>query len=1390
MTVQPVHHWRFEEREGTTAVDDVSGVQATLSKAELNGHGRIGNAIHLLKKDSHVNLGKEVGQFGTSDFTVAFGMKNISNHGDNELDIIGDQVMQGHGNFFAVRLFRARIFFHVDEDSRGKNYVRIMTDPLPMIKNRTWFHVAVVREGPTLKIYIDGVLAAEGTSETGVADIHNDIDVKLGHSRRGTPTAHYEDLRIYHTALNAAQVQNLVPPLRPLRVGEIELVATDGATVILTQDVADLSRFSPQFQKLRLGPDTGATLYKGTNFGDVAQKLYADIPDTRFTRLGAFPQSVHIWSAAGEPFTGKWIIKAPNGQYLSRRGATLTTAPHRLLDELFVFHYNLHHDQPQLIPATQQEGLLLQVADEPTVLLVDDSESLKDAFSIVNASPGQWLHLNQDNTFTWTDHKEDRAVFFRAAKMADHEGQVGELAPGEVALYENIAYWGRTWILSDSEHDVAGNYTSLSSFHGLDDQTSSIRLGPDTGVTLFKNRDHQADDGKREEEIEMIVDNVPDLKESQVGNDAISSLQIFRAVAPETIFTGVTSKLSQDYRMVDDQLEEFSSYRTILRFAPDAGAVQVSATDLTTIEVEGTLHAIDEVRSVTLNPNGLRQIMITSEADGLSTPGLKFRTKEMPENQFVVIFPDQEAHQQIAELEDDALWNATDAQGNLIIDQTKHTRSEVASIQNTIKRSMATVVTLDDDADPNANVKAVGVLSPVVSKKQMVSGDVIDNPWTLNFQPLPTSNISDGSGDSVASPNIWEEPIEQSNFEQLFTTAEIAIDPRSTSSVSTIDGNVAARSFGGFFRNIRDTIKDAVSVTLGVLNGAFNAIIDIGGQIVRFVLDTAKKVADFVTAVVEKVVEEIQKFIEFLQFIFDWDDILATKEFLVTTINSAFDSAEQLVASAKPQVSAFVDDLQEDIADGIDSLIRSLGVDPAADDDDGFELPEAAEWFLNKLLAGLQSPAAILKTIFAALSSDTSEESSFEQAFSRFLAAVEDIGGVVAEVFEGLVETIEALITNPLRPELALAEILEACKEVSIQILDFAENVVLGVLDLVVAVIDLLQDVLNTEIQIPLISNLFELLGAGKLTILNLASLLVAVPATVLSKLIFGEAPFQDLAPPEISEQPLIADQLNLRAIQDGDVPADAAPSEPAFDREKIRRKVMGFGVTAIAADVLNGLITTFLDLIPEPENEADDFKADEKFVIAFLETTSLMLSGISWLASFPSSPKEPGGYPYILSKGGKINRDDNRQMVRERVLWGYRTGLLALDTAFLIIARITFLIIARITDKFPIERIERSTPLTIYFTAGAAVIDLALTSLFLAREDDRGRKVAQEVIALTPSIFGPLRLVPETNPKLRAIAYLVLAKMNNVATVSNFAFGIKFLKDDVKALEEVPQGT
>ncbi|MEO1391013.1 MAG: LamG domain-containing protein [Cyanobacteria bacterium J06634_6] len=1480
MTVQPKFHWQFQKNSGDIIRDTLSQTKGKLFKASLNGHGRIGKAIQLAALDSRVLFERKVGQFGTSDFTVAFGIKILDPFNQNDTNLIGNRNTSGHGNWFSLRLEGkgTTLSFEVDENTKGKNYVVARARDLSGLANKTWQHIAIVRENRSIKLYLNGALISENKSRTGVANINSGVPMQLGHHTRHTPAAQYEDLRVYHTALSTTEINDLIPPVnRPLREGEIELVATDGAAVILKKDIENLFRFSQQFKTLRVGPDTAVALFKKADFGGTAQLLYADLPDIKLSRLKDFPASVRIRSAIGNPFTGKWLIKAPNGQFLSLinldgplRGvktafnAVITTSPKRSFNALFKLQKQPGQARSQLIHDANKEKTLFRVSPktEAIPLFVEELRPLSGEFAIVNQAKNQWLEMGEKNTFKWTDREEKRAVFARVAKMADRENQVGELAPGEVALYQHVAYHGRTWILSDTEKDLSGEYPNLSVFQSLQDETSSIRLGPETGVTVFRedkfrgslkektvrpigrppiivrreaNLSRARIFGKRRKKgvkfvdarekiqeaieaaqaslVEDIIENVPNLSDSQIGDDTISSLKIFRTVEPEDVFSSYTTKLSQDYKMVGDKLEEFSAYRTTLRFEPSDNKVkvEVSATDLTKIEVDGTVYKIDESRSVTLSPNEMNRIVITSEADGIDTPGLKIRTNAMALNERVVIFPNQEAHQQIAELEEGALWNAKDSQGNFVVDREAHSKEEVASVQNTIKRMMATVAYTDEapaSSSPNssanvrsnvvagrrvANVRAARPQKAgrqerprVQSSSRVVSSATIDQPWKLEFKPANNNSqlrfaraVSRGANDSVgaASPTenrqslsastpttlIQEAEVSQDEFAQLLSRAipeETARPP-----VSNLPGQARFIKLPNPFKEIKDAVQSGFSTVIGIAEGVVNVLVDTAQGVFRFVVDTVEKVAEFVEAVVNKVVKSIKQFIEFLQFLFDWDDILATQRFLFKTINSAFDSADDLVTLAKGHVSSFVDDLQETLNEGTDSIIKSLGGDPTEENkDDTFELPEAAEWFLNKVLGGSKSSKS--QTATNAGTADDSASDSFQRALESLLEALTDIAGAGLEVFDGLVDTVQILIANPRRPELALIELLDSIRDVGIKLLDAGENITLAFLDLVVTAIRLFQDALNAEIRIPFISDLFKLLGAGKLTILNLLSLLVAIPVTVVSKLIFGEAPFKDMETLAFPVSQPSRQAAVSRSVTSEQSLLASKSAEPAIDIDKTRRKIRGFGALAWACDLLNSMIQAGLDL-PSESTELKGGLSD------FLEILSLGLSGFSWLASFPASTIEPGGYPYnIAHPDHNVSKSANEQAYWQRVMWGWRTGVLCFD--------ILHMMASFKVGALQNQRLRRADQVTASLVTALMLVDLGLTSRFLRAapkgQDKKGLRVASEILPMMPTIFCGLRFIEDP------IALAARVAVNGISGIP-ISFNLLLVSDDAKAV-------
>ncbi len=1292
MTIQPNYHLEFNKEDQT--LESINGVNARFHKVGYGQHGQIGSAIKNLHKDSHVNLGCEVGQFGTSDFTIAFGMLIKNTHKQKDLDIISNRNVGGHGNWFSVRqIGGSQIQFEVDENNKGKHYARARTKAI--LQRNKWCHVALVRQGPTLKIYFNGIIVAESNAKNnGVANIHSSVETKLGHWKRHTSTAHYEDLRIYRQALTENEIQALVPPPNQLlKHGEIELTSNDGARRVFNHDDADLFEYSNTFIKLRVGSGTGATIYSEEDFGGHSHKLYSGVSDTRSGRVKSFPKSIHIWKAAGEPYQGHWVIRSATGKFLSWARGQLLTTEKCDKNALFDFNFSQNYGQLQLIPVSRQESGQFVIEDQMVPLIVNDTETSVDAFSIEHPTHSLWLREDEQGQFSWTADQEERTTFFRFVKFAPHESQVGDLVEGEVALYQHVAYHGHVWILSDKYKDNAGNFASLEKFFGLNNTTSSIRLGQNTGVTLFANLNQKIKESDRENQIEDFVENQPRLFNTQLGNDNISSLKIFKRVPASELFTSVTSKLSQDYRMAGEELEEFSAYRTILHLDSEVKEVEVSATDLTTIEVEGETYEIDEVRSVSLKPNQINQIMITSEADDIDTPSLKFRTQDMAENERVVVSPSQQVQKQISELETDALWNAKDAKGELIVDQKKHSKADVASVQNTIKRVMSSVTLKQDSVVDSTNdfdvfdEKANGNSSEIVVDTDNTS------PWEINFDDAASiaspnfqrsALISGGNASARATApssnkpsnnGIWEQKVDQKDFQKLLSQSENSSasgtpqqfpTPVTKTGLGTVRA-LSIRSFGRVFRRIRDAVKRATKVVIGFANNVVNAIVTVAGKVVNFVLDTVQKVAEFVQAVVEKVVKTIRQFIEFLRFLFDWKDILKTQRFIKDSINSGFDSAADLVDSAKKPIAEAISSVQNSVSDGFDGLIESLGVNPAEVASDKSKLPEAAEWLLNKIFGSIgPGKSPVLSLANGALTAPSSNNgfSNLQKALGKLVT----MG--VGTLTEGLIETIESFITNPSRPELALAVVLNLVKEVSIQALDIMEDLMMVLLDAVIAGINILQEILNKEVKIPLISALFKLIGAGELSIINLVTILVAIPTTVVSKLMFKERPFADLDVPAIADTntSTIAEtefsaalvQSRSALVEPRNLDTQTETEDDSAKRLRHRRMVIGFGVLSTHAGLLSGMFASFLDAQPE---QADDDEGKGTF---FLEAFTLGLDWISWLGTFPASPDNPGGFPYALHKH-KVSKTQNPQEYWQRVVWGFRTFVLAADTIYFV---------------------------------------------------------------------------------------------------------------------------
>ncbi|HEX5692802.1 MAG TPA: FG-GAP-like repeat-containing protein, partial [Roseiflexaceae bacterium] len=661
-------------------------------------------------------------------------------------------------------------------------------------------------------------------------------------------------------------------------------------------------------------------------------------------------QGIVAWQQPPQPYLGNWAITTQTGQYLSidpRRqcglGMNSVVGPNELIQ---LRPRGVDAQGRQLVQLVGPLAVALGApGGDGTTALIDESALGYNFFSLADPrNNGAWIGYDNVGSYFFGAPYDQRAIFARAVKIAGDATQVGRLAPGEVAFYENENYGGRAWVFY-------ANHANFLDIQDLNDRPSSIRLGPLTGVTVYLDIGFG---GTRED----VVMNLPSLAQSQLGDNAISSFRVWCNLPPSEAGIRATTKLSQDYRRVNGRFEPYSVFRTILQLPRDVTQVELSANDETDILVAGQSYRIDEDRAVTLTPNSTGRIMIVSEARGIHTPGLKIRTNTMASFQRCVIYPDRDVQQHLGSLGANALYNATSQNGQPLVNRANVSSEQAGAVQQTIQRTVA-AIRYD------------------TGKRKVSAALFHDSPWELNFT---ARNAGSGgvahlqaateirAGESLPQTPIVVNP--SNAVMQSISTGDVA----QLLKLADLQGGVLAQGLfddiGNFFKKATRVVVSAVSSvahTLGnIAQNAFNKIKDAfvivgewfeetGRKVVAWVVDTAEKVATFVKGLIDKIGVALERFVQWLQFVFNWDDILATQRYLHSAIDQGLDYMQRQVTQAKAPVARSFDRQRDAVRQQLNALIDQLGGSGGSPQREA-DVPEALEWLLSQL--GDNAPGA------------------------------------------------------------------------------------------------------------------------------------------------------------------------------------------------------------------------------------------------------------------------------------------------------------------------------------------------------------------------------------------------------------------------------------------------
>lgn len=335
-------------------------------------------------------------------------------------------------------------------------------------------------------------------------------------------------------------------------------------------------------------------------------------------------------------------------------------------------------------------------------------------------------------------------------------------------------------------------------------------------------------------------------------------------------------------------------------------------------------------------------------------------------------------------------------------------------------------------------------------------------------------------------------------------------------------GKLRAASTNGSFLDLLDSISNfvktaaegVVDLVRVVVNGAkvaFHFVYNGIKSFVEFVINTVRDAFDFVVAVFNSIGVTFKRLFEYLGTLFNWDDILRTQEGLVHMVNQVFGlielkredmqkQARKVFHGTRVSIDQAFERAKREIGDKTLGALEKKGRKETKELDSATANNFAYNGMVN---AGTMPPPVKPQEKPPAVPS-LELERQVEELSDKYSSSA---------AFKDAWATLKRIISKPdtIFDE-GFSVILDLLKAVMLLVVDGMELLTDRLFGLLQWALKALQDVLNFEWEIPGVAALFRMVSGGKeLTILNLMGLIIAVPATVLYKVMGdGKAPFAD----------------------------------------------------------------------------------------------------------------------------------------------------------------------------------------------------------------------------------------------------------------------------------------
>ena len=315
---------------------------------------------------------------------------------------------------------------------------------------------------------------------------------------------------------------------------------------------------------------------------------------------------------------------------------------------------------------------------------------------------------------------------------------------------------------------------------------------------------------------------------------------------------------------------------------------------------------------------------------------------------------------------------------------------------------------------------------------------------------------------------------------------------------------------GDFFSDVINELKNIGETIwhyfITFVDEAWHFIVQIGEEIYSFILDCADAILSGLEVIWNAIKVAVTALVEFIKFIFNFDDIAKTANVIKHLFNLQLDYSELIVDEIKGKVQGIVEELEKGIDDWA-NITDVKGLDNKTfnqinDDKSQYNDSSVSSMYLADHLAdnitNVDMNSVRIPNVMSADNDDA------ENAFIDFIKDQ-------AEIFEQLFKDMSKVLSE----DAVNTDFITLTKKIlalfADTVLESVENAIDLVLNLAKESIEAVRSMLYTELRIPVLSNILEdWFGIKPFSIMDILSYVIAVPANIIYKVITQKPLFTD----------------------------------------------------------------------------------------------------------------------------------------------------------------------------------------------------------------------------------------------------------------------------------------